>query len=149
MYEVYKIKNGDTIDDIALKFSTTPSELYDLNIFRQDINLDDIDSIVVPSNRGRNFEYYTVEDNDSIEIVANKYNTTPRIISSLNGLKDNEYIYVGETLLVPKQTTKLYLTKEGDTLNDIFDKFGLSIEEMNSMNKNIYLLPDQLITYKN
>ncbi|MFT8753105.1 MAG: LysM domain-containing protein, partial [Oenococcus oeni] len=44
--------------------------------------------------------YYTVRSGDTLSAIASKYNTTVAKLVSLNGLKNANYIYVGQTLKV-------------------------------------------------
>lgn len=94
------------------------------------------------------FEYYTVQKGDSLYQIGLKYNLTPQEIASLNGLELNEYIFPGQRLMIPKKGVKMYITKDGDTLNNIAASLGLTLEEIIRNNQNIYLLPEQLIVYR-
>ena len=148
MYDVYKVNNGDTIEPIALKFNTTPQIIYDINSFNPMTDINTLEYIVVPSSKLQIFEYYTVNSGDTISSIARKYNTTVEIISSINGLKEGEYIYQNEILLIPKEGVKTYLTKNGDTLKEILKKIEANLAQLNAQNPNIYLQPEQLIVYK-
>ena len=72
---------------------------------------------------------------------------TAKEIAELNGLELNEYIYPDQKILVPKENVKIYITEEGDTLNQVAQKLNISKETIDSYNKEIYLLPEQLIAY--
>lgn len=76
-----------------------------------------------------------------------KYGLTAKEIAELNGLELNEYIYPDQKILVPKENVKIYITEEGDTLNQVAQKLNISKETIDSYNKEIYLLPEQLIAY--
>lgn len=76
-----------------------------------------------------------------------KYGLTAKEIVELNGLELNEYIYPEQKILVPKENVKIYITEEGDTLNQVAQKLNISKETIDSYNKEIYLLPEQLIAY--
>lgn len=76
-----------------------------------------------------------------------KYGLTAKEIVELNGLELNEYIYPDKKILVPKENVKIYITEEGDTLNQVVQKLNISKETIDSYNKEIYLLPEQLIAY--
>lgn len=149
MFDIYVIKEGDTIESIAKKFNTTLQVIYDLNIFRPISMIEVGKSIVVPNSDIQAFEYYTVKKGDTIYSIAERYNTTPEIFISLNGLKEGEYIYENEILLVPKQDVNIYLTKENDTLKQVVKKLDGNIDDIYMQNPNIYLLPGQLVIYKN
>lgn len=76
-----------------------------------------------------------------------KYGLTAKGIAELNGLELNEYIYPDQKILVPKENVKIYITEEWDTLNQVAQKLNISKETIDSYNKEIYLLPEQLIAY--
>ena len=51
-------------------------------------------------------------------------------------------------LLIPKKDIKLYITKEDETLSSVALKNKVNEEELIKRNSNIYLLPGQLLIYK-
>ena len=93
------------------------------------------------------FEYYIVKKGDNLYQIGLKYGLTAKEIAELNGLELNEYIYPDQKILVPKENVKIYITEEGDTLNQVAQKLNISKETIDSYNKEIYLLPEQLIAY--
>ena len=48
------------------------------------------------------FTYYTIESGDNLYEIARKYNINPKLLAAINGIKDNEYIYPNQELLIPK-----------------------------------------------
>ena len=58
------------------------------------------------------------------------------------------YIYPGQTLLIPKKDVSYYITKDGDTLFNVSNIFGVKESDIVNNNKTIYLLPGQMIYYK-
>ena len=50
--------------------------------------------------------------------------------------------------MLPRKGVKMYITKDGDTLSNIASSLGLTQEEIINTNRNIYLLPEQLIVYR-
>jgi LysM repeat protein len=63
-------------------------------------------------------------------------------------LKLDDYIYPGQTLLIPKKNVSYYITKDGDTLYTVSNIFGITEKDVVDQNKTIYLLPEQMIYYK-
>ena len=51
-------------------------------------------------------------------------------------------------LIIPKKGIQYYITKEDDTLNVVSKVFGVSENDLVKQNKTIYLLPGQMIFYK-
>lgn len=50
--------------------------------------------------------------------------------------------------MVPKSNVKVIVTKENETINSASKRLGLNNEELLYQNDNIYLLPEQLLIYK-
>lgn len=168
--QTYIVEPGDNIIGIANKLNVSVSDLVKEN------NLDNMYylvpglELVIPMVNGTNnnnynnmnnsnnmnsdtngndyFEYYTVQKGDSLYQIGLKYNLTQQEIANLNGLELNEYIFPGQRLMLPKKGVKMYITKDGDTLSNIANSLGLTQEEIINTNRNIYLLPEQLIVYK-
>ena len=94
------------------------------------------------------FTYYTIEKGDNLYEIAKKYNINPKLLAAINGIKDNEYIYPNQELLIPKSGYSYYITAEGDTLSGVAGAFKTTPENMLNYNRTIYLLPEQILVYK-
>lgn len=92
--------------------------------------------------------YYTIESGDTLYKIAKQFNVNAKLLAELNGLKLEDYIYPNQTIKIPKKGVKYYITKEGDTLKIVSNIFGKSEEDLIKQNKTIYLLPTQMIFYK-
>lgn len=145
MYSVYKIMFGDTLDSIANKTNTTVEELMNINS-----NIDmSVDSyIVVPSSMNDSFFTYIVKSGDNLYQIAREYNINASDLAAINGIKVDEYLYPNQQLMVPTNKTLVYVTKEGDTLDVVLDNFNTSYDNIKRQNKKIYLMPEQLIIFK-
>lgn len=95
------------------------------------------------------FTYYTIEKGDNLYSIARKYNINPKLLAAVNGIKENEYIYPNQELLIPKSGYSYYITAEGDTLNGVADAFKTDVNGLLRHNSTIYLLPEQILVYKN
>lgn len=95
------------------------------------------------------FTYYTIERGDNLYEISKRYNINPKLLAAINGIKDNEYIYPGQELLIPKSGYSYYITAEGDTLSGVTEAFKTTNENLLKFNKTIYLLPEQILVYKN
>lgn len=100
------------------------------------------------NNNNSYFTYYTIEKGDNLYEIAKKYNINPKLIAAINGIKDNEYIYPNQELLIPKSGYSYYITAEGDTLSGVSTAFKTTPENMLRYNQTIYLLPEQILVYK-
>lgn len=99
-------------------------------------------------NSEKYYTNYTIEAGDNLYAIARKYNINPKLLAAINGIKDNEYIYPGEELIIPRSGYSYYITAAGDTLREVAKAFGTDQKELLNFNETIYLLPDQLLVYK-
>lgn len=146
MYDIYTVMAGDTINSISSKFKTSPEVIKNLNGNISDLNPGM--NLVIPKSRSNYLDYYIINQGDTLFNIAKKYNTDPSLLAQLNGININDYIYPNQTIIVPKRGTKLYITAEGDTLNEIVKGLNANIDELLEQNNKIYLQKEQLIVYK-
>ena len=77
---------------------------------------------------------YTVRKGNTLFGIANFFGTTVEKILSVNNITDPNMIYVGETINVPVDTEVengyIYITRPGDTLWSIAQKFGTTVEDI-------------------
>lgn len=149
MFEKYTIQNGESLTSIAKKFDTNVNMLLDINNISYEDMLRAGSEIIVPKSKEKYFEYYTIEKGDNLYRIALKYNINPELLSNLNGLMMDDYIYPGQELLIPKSGYSYYITTEGDTLDIVANRFKVSKNKIMTENETIYLMPDQLIVNKN
>jgi len=94
------------------------------------------------------YSYYIIKSGDTLYKIAREFDMNPKLIAELNGLKLDDYIYANETLKIPKKGVQYYITKENDTLKEVSKIFGLKEMDIVKQNETIYLLPEQMIFYK-
>jgi len=146
-YREYIIQDGDTIISIAEKNNIRVIDLIDINNLQDVYYLNPGEVIKIPIKE-TGFEYYTVKKGDNLYQISKKFNIGLDILTQINGLEDNEYIYPEQKILVPKPGITPYITKIGDTLINLSEKFGIKEEDLLVLNENIYLLPEQLIAFR-
>ncbi len=149
MYDKYLIKEGETLEDIASRFNTSLDMILSINDIYSREYLRAGEEIIVPKNQESYFTYYTVNQGDSLYQIARKYNINPSLLALLNGLNMEDYIYPNQRLIIPKSGYSFYITKDGDTLEIVRDKFNKNWEDILKYNETIYLLPGQLMINKN
>lgn len=149
MYDKYLIKEGETLEDIASRFNTSVDMILNINDIYSREYLRAGEEIIVPKNQESYFTYYTVNQGDSLYQIARKYNINPSLLALLNGLNMEDYIYPNQRLIIPKSGYSFYITKDGDTLEIVRDKFNKNLGEILKYNETIYLLPGQLMINKN
>lgn len=146
--DTYIVERGDTIESIGRKYSIPVIEIIKANNLEAPYMLIEGQSLMIPTSLYNIFNYYTVKKGDTLYSIANEKSTTTDLITAVNGLNKDEYIYEGQTLLIPKEDVELYLTKTGDTVETLSDVFSAPSAEVIYSNNNVYLLPGQLIIYR-
>ena len=145
MFEKYRVKENETIEDIARKFHTNRSYIEDLNNLYFTETIRQGMDIIVPKNKEKYFDTYTINTGDSLYAIARKYNINPELLAALNGLNMDDYIYPSQILLLPVGNYSYYITKDGDTLDIAADMFKKSKEALIKENETVYLLPGQIL----
>ena len=120
------------------------SFFYFLNILYQGGDI--IKNNIIDSNDI--FDYYTIYKGDTLYKIAKDNNIDASLLSKLNGINIDDYIYSNQVLLVPKAGTILYITTNGDTLAEVSKGLNVDINELINQNSKIYLQPEQLIVYR-
>ena len=93
--------------------------------------------------------YYTIKKGDNLYEIARMYNINPKLLAGIKWIKDNEYIYPCQEIMIHKGGYSYYITGEGDTLDTVIDAFKTNKDDLLEYNKTIYLLPEQIMVYKN
>ncbi|WP_134699530.1 LysM peptidoglycan-binding domain-containing protein [Ammoniphilus sp. YIM 78166] len=90
---------------------------------------------------------YTVQDEDSLLKIANKFNFTVEGLKLYNGLS-SDAIYPGQELLIPER----YKVLQDDSLFKIAIKLGMTLETLKSLNPQLpnwdYIETGQYITIR-
>ncbi|MDP8242797.1 MAG: LysM peptidoglycan-binding domain-containing protein [Candidatus Hinthialibacter antarcticus] len=162
----YRVRSGDTVSTIAKKFGTSASQLRSMNkgVIGSRDRIYAGQKLTVPSssNTGSSAPSsgaqisYVVKRGDSLDKIANRYNTSITAIRSLNNLRGS-LIYPGQTLKIQPGAQRIsyaasspvrYKVRSGDTLYDIAEAHGvshLSIKRYNNLRSNT-IHAGQLIT---
>ena len=146
MYEIYDIKDGDTLESIAYMYDITVQDIKDINgdvsNFRAGGN------IIVPKKRNAYFDTYSIKKGDSLYAISKEYGLSPSLLAGLNGLNLNDYIYPGDSIMVPNSGVSVYITAQGDTVDSVIRGMNANRDVFLKENDRIYLYPGQLIVYK-
>ena len=143
MYQVYEVKSDDTLDSIASSAGISSDMLVRINGFDEIFSGD---LIVVPDNSM--YFSYVVKQGDSLYDISRKYNQDLNLLYEINGIKEGDYVYPNQEILIPKSDASIYMTRDSDTLDSISSDLGVSISDIVSMNPNLLFMPDQIIVYK-
>ena len=145
----YTVQSGDTLSAIARRYGTTVQELVDINnIQNPDLiypgeKLRILTNSTIPGNeeRGTGDIIYTVQRGNTLSQIAREYNVSVEHIVELNDIENPNLIYPGQKLRITESdVTELapvdntiqvyYVVKEGDTLNGIARRFGITLNEI-------------------
>lgn len=108
----YTVKKGDTLSNIAQRHNTTWQRLAAINNLASPDSINPNQQLAVPctmvTNDGQltppaEFKIcpYTVKSGDTLSNIAQKYNTTTRLLIAVNNLPSADHILAGQRLSVP------------------------------------------------
>ncbi len=146
--DTYKVQTGDTLYTIAKKYNVSVNALIEAN------NLDSTaiypnQVIVIPvkiNSGGLYFEEYVIKPNDTIEIISEKLNVDPEMISRYNDIS-RLVLDENQVLKIPKEY-KTYEIVATDTLESILSRTNMTLEELVLANKDKWLKEGTKINVK-
>ena len=149
--DMYTVQRGDTLYSIARKFNTTVNELVNLNNLTN-TNLSIGQQIKLPQGEEQtDYDTYTVEEDDSLYSIANKFNISVNDLIDFNGLPTT-MLTPGEVIRIPRKAVSnkenVYTVKPGDTLYRIANTYGVSINDLitaNNLTSNILTIGQELV----
>lgn len=100
---LYKIQKGDTLSEIAKKHNTTVIHLAQINNIANPNLIYAGEIITISCNHKTsvgNARTYKIQRGDTLSEIAVKFNTTVARLVELNGIKNPNLIYAGETLKI-------------------------------------------------
>lgn len=97
--ELYIVKAGDTLYNIAKKYKTTWQELMRINNLTSTL-LRIGKQLIVPGNINNSINYY-VEEGDTLYNISQKFNTDIDVIKKLNNLNTDDVI-LGQMIIIRK-----------------------------------------------
>ncbi len=116
----------------------------DRDRFTGGIFLNDTSSIPTDTTKDveQEYEYITVESGQTLSKIAEEYDTSYKYLAKINDISNPNLIYVGEEIKVPvlkseeihDTSHRLYIIKEGDTLSEIAEEYGVSVERLVELN---------------
>lgn len=134
-----KIKWGDTLSELAIKYNTTVAELVKLNNIKNPNRIYAGNTLVVPVNTSE-ISIYTVKSGDTLIKIAKMFNTTVSQIVIQNNIQNANLIYPGQKLIIKTNSYHdcghtLYTVKKGDTLWSIAKRNNTTIANIVRLNR--------------
>lgn len=78
---------------------------------------------------------------ESLNLIARRYGTTVSAISSANGVRNPNYVYAGQRLVIPVNgssssatSTSIYVVRRGDTLRTLAARYGTTVSYLTNLN---------------
>lgn len=137
--DTYKVQTGDTLYTIAKKYNVSVNSLVEANSL-ENTTIYPYQVIVIPvkvNNGGMYFEEYVIKPNDTIEIISDKLDVDPEMISRYNDIS-RLVLDENQVLKIPRDY-KTYTVVATDTLTDILGKTNMTAEELIEANKDKWL----------
>ena len=147
MYSEYIVLDGDSLESISERNQIPVYQLLEMNELYDMIRLTPGDRIKVPDDSSNWMIKYTIKKGDTLSQLAREYATDVSVLMLLNGLDNENYLYEGEEIYIPKENVQVYFTKDNDTLRNVLNETNMTSEELMNKNQNLYLLPSQAIIY--
>ncbi len=155
---VYVVKAGDTLWNIARNNGLTVNELKELNNLKSNaLSIGQVLKISKDTGTNENNDEYIVKSGDSLYAIARKYNTTVDELKRINNLTSNN-LSIGQVLKLKSNTIETpvtqntYIVKSGDSLYKIANMYGISVDDLkkaNNLSSNLLSIGQRLIIPSN
>lgn len=135
----YIVKKGDSLYKIAKDYNVTVQELIDTNKLTTTlIYPNQVLIIPLKTNGDVYFVEYVVKENDTLQLIADKYNITINDLMNYNSL-EKLYLVNDQVLTIP-QRTKRHEVVATDTIDYLLRKYNMTLEEFIDLNKEKLLV---------
>jgi membrane-bound lytic murein transglycosylase D len=141
--DVTDVSLGEIVElNPSLLRMTTPQDTdFDLHIpaGTHDLYLKRIQAI--PQDKRTSWRFHVVRAGESLESIATTFHDRPSEIASANALAQDASVNTGEELVVPVSSAIAiphplhYITRPGDTLVTVADRFNVSVENLRRWNQ--------------
>ncbi len=131
----YTVKSGDSLWSISRKFGVTVNDLKKVNNLSSNL-LSIGQNLIIPGKKNNtSSNEYVVKKGDTLYGIANKYNVSIDNLKSYNNLSTDS-LSIGQKIKIPdnKVNSNEYVVKSGDSLYSISRKYGVSVDELMSVN---------------
>ncbi|MDD5150219.1 MAG: LysM peptidoglycan-binding domain-containing protein [Flavobacterium sp.] len=157
----HKVEKGETIIQIAQKYSVTPYDIYKLNPDAQSgLKLNSI--LLIPKKGGiqkvnAQTISHQVESKETLYGIEKKYNVSDEVLKKANPFLEKEGLQIGQTLSIPSNSVAktMVSTQEKVVYHEVLPKetkysiakqYGITIQELEKRNPEV--IPNLPIGYK-
>ena len=160
-YQKHKVEKGETIAQIAQKYSVTPYDIYQLNPDAQS-GIKPNSVLLIPkknnpANTNSKGITHKVEPKETLYGIENKYGVSDEALKKANPDLEKLGLQIGQTLIIPSNTAvkTTVSTSEKAVYHEVLPKetkysiakqYGITIEELEKRNPEI--IPNLPIGYK-
>ncbi len=148
---IHVVQWGETLYLIARRYGTSTAAIATANNLR---NLNFVyagQRLVIPTSSSATAagatSIYVVRRGDTLRILAARYGTTVNYLASLNGLRNPDFIWVGQSLRVPSSSsgtadqsqasTTIHVVQRGEYVAQIARKYGTTVSAIAGANNLI------------
>ena len=99
-YQIYTVKKGNTLSQIAINYNTTVEKIVSLNNITNPNLIYIGQNIKIPIVRCSGNTTYTIKRGDTLYSISRRYNTTVANLVRINRIKNPNLIYAGNVIKI-------------------------------------------------
>lgn len=165
----HTVQHGETLRWIAERYNTTVAALMQANNISNANNIFVGQVLTLPAMGGPStfVRYHNVDTGETLRSIATLYGTTWQALAAANGITNANYIQAGTRLLIPAvggvqpapqpapapapapaPVARSYTVQPGDTLSQIAERFGVTVESirvLNNITDNRAIFPGDIL----
>ena len=135
----YVVKKGDSLYTIAKKYNVSVDDLLKVNGLTSALIYPNQVVIIPLTNNGNvYFMEYVVKENDSLNLIADKYNVNLNELKNYNNF-EKLYLATDQVIYIPVKN-KTHKVEVDDTIDIIIKKYDMTLEEFVHLNKEKLLI---------
>ncbi|MGP8253492.1 MAG: transglycosylase SLT domain-containing protein [Terracidiphilus sp.] len=131
----------EALNPSLLRMVTPPESSFDLHLPAGTADLFNQRVDFIPEAHRNSWRYHAVAAGDTVASVANEYRVRPAELAGANQLAETDSLEGKDAVIVPvapelAPSTRMawYITRRGDTLVTIADRFGVSLAQLRRWN---------------
>lgn len=81
-------------------------------------------------------KYYQIKKGDTLWSISRAYSLDLQTVMSINNLKPNSILVIGQTIKLPTDNSRVHSIKKGDTMWSIASLYDIDIKELQDLNSD-------------